>query len=226
MLSFSIVIPCYPPHFKFLDRLIKNINEFKIYEGYTIKEIIIAASETNLISISETSNYPIIIYSTSEKCYAGKNRNTGKSKATGNWIVFLDADDYYHPEKIFITYKAILEYPDIDCIVHSYKTGRVDDTFLKSINKFNIISNTNIFNATFPEGKWIESKDIPTNYNIRMLGGNIAVHHGMATVRSQSIIEYNETMRRGQDGYFCRQHVLQNKLILINAILMIYNPRY
>ena len=89
----------------------------------------------------------------------------------------------------------------------------MDDTFLKSINKFNIISNTNIFNATFPEGKWINPKDVPGKYNIHMSGGNIAVHHGMATVRSQSTIEYDETMQRGQDGYFCRQHVLQNKLI-------------
>jgi len=222
---FSIVIPLYPPHFKFLDKLLKNINDFRIDDGYTIKEIVLSSSQTSDLDITCPSKYPIIIHKTMDKCNAAMNRNRGWQKVTGNWIVFLDADDYYHPDKLFITHKAILQYPEINCIVHSYKSGKVYDTFLNKIDTYNIISNETIFNATFPDGKWVQAKDIPGGTNI-CEPAKIPISHGIVTVRRESIIRYNEKLNISEDGIFCREHVLQKKLILINAILMIYNPSY
>lgn len=224
-INFSIAIPCYPPHFKFLDRLIKQINNFKIEHNYKIKEIIISASETTNINILQSSEYPIIIHSTLNKCNAAKNRNRVWDIVKGDWIVFLDADDFYHTDKLFVTYNSILKYQNIDCIIHSYKCGNnIDNDFLKQIKDFTIISNDEILKETFPDGKWEDCNPIKGGCNIqRPKKYNFYVAHGIVTVRKTSNIRYNEAMNFGEDGHFCRQHVFKNKLIAISACLMIYN---
>jgi len=223
-INFSIAIPCYPPHFKYLDNLIKQINNFKIEDNYNIKEIIILASETNNINISEISKYPIIIHTTLDICNAAKNRNRVWDIVSGDWIVFLDADDFYHPDKLFITYKSIFKYQNVDCIIHSFKRGNLNEIFLKPIKNYIIIPSENILKETFPDGKWKDCNPIRGGYNIRYSKKkyNFPVAHGIATVRKTSNIRYNEALILGEDSYFCRQHVIKNKLIVISACLMIY----
>jgi hypothetical protein len=221
---FSIVIPCHPPHFKYLDRLIKQINNFKIEDNYNIKEIIISASETIKINIKETSIYPIIIYPTLNKCNAAKNRNRVWDIVNGTWIVFLDADDFYHPDKLSVTYNSIYKNQDIDCIIHSYKRGKdINENFLKKIEDNTIVSKNEIFKKTFPDGKWKVCNPVKGGYNIKFpIKYNFFVAQGIATVRKTSNIRYNEKLFIGEDGHFCRQHVFKNKLIVISACLMIY----
>ena len=67
MVAFSIVIPCYPPHFKFLDGIIEQINRFNITSEFSIKEIIVAASQATSIDIHAVSKYPILHHVTIER---------------------------------------------------------------------------------------------------------------------------------------------------------------
>jgi len=168
-MKFSIVIPCYPAHFHFLNRLIKQINAFYITSDYSIVEIIIVASETNSINITTESKYPIIIHTTLSKCNAAQNRNRAFSHVTGDWIVFLDCDDFYHYDKIYITYKAISQYPESECVIHSYRYN-LNNNYMNCIDKFSVVSHNDIHNIMFPDNKWREKIISPGCYNIKLPG--------------------------------------------------------
>ena len=218
--SFSIVIPCYPPHFKFLDKLIEQINNFNVTDDFTIKEIIIAASETDTIDIKTISKYPIVLSLSSERCNASKNRNRGWEKVRGDWIVFLDADDIYHPDKILVTNKVISENPDVDCFIHGYKRGSIkDEDFLKPVSNPRIILSDEVYSQTF-------NKNNIHGSNVKFpMKDVLPAQHAAITVRSSSNIRFDEDVskERREDGIFCREHLKNRKFAMINAVLMMYN---
>jgi glycosyltransferase involved in cell wall biosynthesis len=223
-MKFSIVIPCYPRHFHFLDQIIEQINNFTITSNFCINDIIIAASETESITIHTTSKYPIVVHTTINKCNAATNRNRGWEKVSGDWIVFLDADDVYHPDKLAIIYDVVSKFPDIDCVNHSFIQGKViTKEFLKPIRDYTVVENQSIHDFMFPDNIWHDRNPNRGGYNIGFPKKHFSIAHGISTVRKSSEIRYNEKLNYGEDGHFCSKQALANKLIVIDAKLMIYN---
>ena len=227
MISFSIVIPCHPPYFKFLENLINNINSFDISEGYEIKEVILSASGISDISdppaeiknLSSISKYPIIYDLTTDKCNAAKNRNRGWKKVSGEWIIFLDSDDYYYLDKLLITYNVITQNPDIDCILHSYHFRRCVNTH-ERCGAFNTSKADYLYNATFPDGLFENVDKNKVNVEAPW-----PIAHGIISCRASSTIRFEEHRDTGEDGNFCRQHTFIKKLVAIDAVLMDYRPQ-
>lgn len=221
---FSIVVPCHPPHFRLIRRIIDNIQAFHVTETCSIKEIIFAASETNGdIPIPSECRYPIIIHSTRSKCNAATNRNRGWERATGEWIVFLDSDDVYHVDKLRITYDLLTAHPDADCLAHSYV--RHGSNFVQSpILTFNAVTGPSIYATMFPDHTWRERNPERGGFNIHMPSEfTFPVHHGVVTVRKSSHIRFKESLNFGEDGRFCSQHAFEKKIVVTDAVLMQYN---
>lgn len=63
-------------------------------------------------------------------------RNAAITKAKGEYVALLDADDYWHPGKIEFQAQKVLEYPDADMIVgasnywRSWSTGNAEDDII------------------------------------------------------------------------------------------------
>lgn len=126
--SISVIIPVYPPHFRYLEGLINNINA----QTCRPKEVIIALSEcTNELNLQifdklkmiKSSEYHLITLPTLDRCTAGVNRNRGAMMATGDYLMFLDADDIYHQQKVEITMNVIGRYQP-NLILHNYYRSR------------------------------------------------------------------------------------------------------
>ena len=62
-------------------------------------------------------------------------RNAGWEQATGEYVAFVESDDQWHGDKLFLCNKVLAEQPQIDLLWHYYQTANlppVSDTAIKA----------------------------------------------------------------------------------------------
>jgi len=108
----SIIIP-HKNSSKKLERLIKSIPHNSFFEVIVIDD---NSQDTEFKQVSLLcQKYTIQLYSNPKKNGAGGARNIGLQKATGKWVLFADADDFFSPnmEAILAPYLSPKEQYDI-----------------------------------------------------------------------------------------------------------------
>lgn len=95
-MSCSIIIPTY--NRKQFETLISDNILCQTY--YNIIEIIVLDDGTDEPLNLKKINLPIVYLQNMKRCSIGYKRNYGCSIAKGQFIAFMDTDDYYHPNYI------------------------------------------------------------------------------------------------------------------------------
>ena len=210
-MKISIVIPTYPPHFCLLETCISYIMKSTILPD----EIIISASEITdliaanlLLELQKNCNVPIIITGISTVGYAGTNRNAGVLKCNNDIIIFMDADDYMHYQKIEIDKTCFELYPDCKQLLNNSSTNirDLDNNYdIKNLQFFKYMGD---FNKT----------SIVTNGMDTIHRGNIAIHKN-----TFNKIKYSNVMHREDNIFTKKVHKIFNQSYFIPLKLFIYN---
>jgi amino acid adenylation domain-containing protein len=117
----SVVIPAYNSH-EFLPIAIESV----LAQTHLAVEIIVVDDGSTDDPQVVCDRYPVVKYIYQTNQGAASARNTGISASTGNYLVFLDSDDYLFPDAIEI---------GLDCLNASPDAGFVFGSYLfKSIN--------------------------------------------------------------------------------------------
>jgi len=128
--KFSVIIPIYNTA-QYLHRCIDSI----ITQGYENLEVI-------LVDDGSTDNSPAICTEYAQKDQRIKvihkqnggqsaARNDGIAVANGDYILFVDSDDFLQPDTFTTFNKAIQDYPDLDIISSKYR--RIENNKYKYI---------------------------------------------------------------------------------------------
>lgn len=104
----SVVIPCYN-HGKYLHQAIESID----LQDYPYKEVIVVNDGSVDCTEAVALSYPHITYIAQENKGAAAARNAGIEKATGEYLLFLDADDVLLPGAINYQVKLLHRHPDV-----------------------------------------------------------------------------------------------------------------
>lgn len=208
MSKISVVIPCHFLHFNYL------YNLCKIYERQTYlpHEIVIVLSEFNrmkYIKIKELKNikfkFNVKIIEVLEKSPAGNNRYIGSKKAEGDIIVFQDADDIPHFQRLEIINKIFQDNPEINHLTHAYSKRFLNIAFKLDKIPTQIFTH-NMFNDHKEMAKY-------------------SLHNGAIGIRKDIIdkIEWERKLLTGQDVKQNR-HIFRKygKFILIKLPLYFY----
>jgi len=113
----SIVIPTYN-HAHFLKRALYSIQE----QTYTNWEVIVVdnySTDNTQEIIDSFTNLRIKYYKIHNNGVIAASRNKGIKESNGEWVAFLDSDDWWSPDKIETCVNEITE--KIDFIYHDLK---------------------------------------------------------------------------------------------------------
>ena len=94
----SIVIPTYN-HAKYLDKALNSIIE-QTYKNWEIIVVDNFSSDSTEEVVLKYKDSKIKYIKVKNDGVIAKSRNTGISNAKGDWIAFLDSDDWWSPKKL------------------------------------------------------------------------------------------------------------------------------
>ena len=105
--SVSVVIPCYAQAHYLSDAI-----ESVLAQTHPAHELIVVDDGSPDEVAAVTSRYPTVRYHRQLNRGLGPARNAGLDLATGNFVVFLDADDRLLPQALQIGFDALTSHPD------------------------------------------------------------------------------------------------------------------
>lgn len=178
----SIVIPCYNAELF----IVETLSSIIIQEGVRFEIIIIDDGSTDNTKnlVKSFSNIEINYFYQLNKGVSSA-RNNGIDKATGDYIIFFDADDIMPPNFILSRLKRLMENDAIDFI-----SGEV--------KKFN----TNGFigdNIKGPDSNNLENQILMYDAEIAACPANIMLKHDFL---KRNKIKFNEQLSSTADRYF------------------------
>ncbi|ROI02186.1 glycosyltransferase family 2 protein [Chryseobacterium sp. G0240] len=201
MLEISVIIPVYNAA-EFLEKSVRSAIRFD-----EVKEVILIEDKSTDHSLeicrrlaSEFSKVKLFRHPDEENHGAGAARNLGIEKAQSPFIAFLDADDYYLPNR-FDAEKELFKDPAIDGVFNAIGTEYLTEKGKEEFqSKFKEIS---LSTVNYPaEGEEVfkgllslTPKTFGTSFHLNSL-----------TIKKDSLqphhLRFNETLRVHQDSDF------------------------
>ncbi len=119
-IKFSIIVPCYNVE-KYLTTCIKSVLK-QTYDNWELLMVNDASHDNTLSIMQELSEKdPRILSFDKEHGGPSHTRNFGISHATGDYLVFLDGDDYFSSDHLERDYE-IIESTNCDMLIHNQHT--------------------------------------------------------------------------------------------------------
>mgnify|MGYP001295303412 CR=1 FL=1 len=184
--SFSIGIPCHYSHTKYLQEKVDLYNS----QSFKPNEIVVSISDA-LNEINLKSEIPLKIISTKERKYAGENRNIIMSKSNSDIVIFSDADDLPHQNRVESIRELFLRDSHLEVLLHGYAC---------SPNSHHNFNDLKMEINDFFDSKVI-IKDIVTNQYTKLHEHDVA--HGALCIKKSILKKIEWTNKiKGQDIQF------------------------
>lgn len=136
-LTIGVVIPCYKPHIGVLKNVLDSIEK----QTQKPNMVIVSCSSSDESDIPykhEDYSYPLKIYTHREKRNISENKNFGTRLINTDIVVYFDADDIMHPQRIEIIYNGFIKNPNMKLLLHSYRLNPTDFNYpIYDINNIN-----------------------------------------------------------------------------------------
>lgn len=107
MPKFSIIIPVYNVE-KYIEKCLQSV----LNQSEKDYEVIVVNDGTKDNSIQKIKDYPVKIINQENKGLSAA-RNKGQKEATGEYLIFLDSDDYFEKDLLKELKKSLKNNPDI-----------------------------------------------------------------------------------------------------------------
>lgn len=128
-------------------------------------------------------------------------RNTGLSYAKGEFVSFIDSDDYYELNMLEILVNALYKY-NADLVSCSYERVR----------KVKVIPETTYFEKGYYNKEKLMSEIYPSIISDKSLSYTVPLNIVTKLFKNRIIkknnIQFNKKMRKGEDLLFCREYFL------------------
>ena len=206
----SIIIPVYNS-----ESTLKRCLESVINQTYKNIEILIindGSKDKSLNIMNEYKNKDerIIVINQKNKGLSGA-RNTGVNNATGNYITFIDSDDYIKPNLVKDTIKIFEEY-ECDVVRNNYELSYEN-------------GKTELRNEMYEENRIINIEEKKEELIQNILLGKVQSYSWLLTIKREILDKNN--LKFDEDIFFMEDIVFIIRLIFfIKNIYFVREPNY
>lgn len=199
---FSIVIPVYNREELVIPTIESVINQsFKDYEVLVIDDGSTDNSAEVVDGYTIHPNFRLIKTKNQER---GAARNTGINKALGKYIVFLDSDDYMHPNHLDVLHEYLLQTSDVNFVATKFD-------FIRDGKHSPNPALSHFSQQQFDYSFFLTGNHLACNFCIRKNNPNLQL---FVEDRSYAIME---------DWLFLIQNLVQNKIHIIDKVTITMN---
>lgn len=185
----SLLIPAIPGHFDYLPTILK------CYLEGTVKpdEVIISLSESHLIAperISSLTDYfsarfdNFIILQHSSQLWHGPNRQKAGEASSHEILIYQDADDIPHPQRIEIIKYFFNKY-DICHLNHCWIPYDKNFEKIYDYEQIYTIKSDKLYKCYFPSDHFKDCTNITRAYGENFPMNNAGVHSGAISIRRE-----------------------------------------
>jgi glycosyltransferase involved in cell wall biosynthesis len=130
-MKFSVIIPAYNA-----EQYIAKAIQSGLNQTYPPHEIIVIddGSTDGTAAVAESFPAPVRVIRLAENMGVSMARNRGVQASTGDWLAFLDADDWFLPEKLELQRRCALENPQAVLLYAGWWVISVDG--VESLGRF------------------------------------------------------------------------------------------
>ena len=163
----SVIIPFHNA-FSFLEKSVSSaLNQDETGELILIDDHSTDNSLDLVKKLQQKDDRIIILQNTSNVCGAANSRNLGIHRASQDYIAFLDADDYYLPERFKSDVPLFLNNSDIDAVVNSVQIKLQNGEKQFILNSFYLHNELLGFSRSFSP---IKINDYIAGFNMHLNG--------------------------------------------------------
>ncbi|MEX2336154.1 MAG: glycosyltransferase [Fulvivirga sp.] len=131
----SVIIPCYN-HAHYLEKAINSV----LNQSYPAVEVLVVNDGSNDHTEEIVAKYPEVVYIKKKNQGLSAARNTGLEKCKGEFIVFLDADDWLYPSALAINIAYLFRNENAAFVSGAYNEIFIKEMIIKEV-KIEIKSN-------------------------------------------------------------------------------------
>ncbi len=125
--KFSVIIATYNSGAT-LSKAVDSV----LAQVYAAYEIIVVDDGSTDNTSEVVSHYgDKIRYYFQENSGVSSARNKGAELAQGDWLTFLDADDWYYPQRLYWHAELLCRNPDLDFLIGDYHYGHADGSIIR-----------------------------------------------------------------------------------------------
>lgn len=202
----SVVIPCYN-HAQFLAEALNSVLE-QTYDNWECIIVNDGSSDNTETIANDWCKKDIRFkYLFKENGGLSSARNLGLANSKGDFILFLDSDDFIAPEKLLLSVKSFMEDTSLDLVITDFNS--VLRAKLVQLEPFVKLADFT-FNLENILHKWD-------------LGFSIPIHCALFKKDSVGDIRFNEKLKAKEDWLFWIQFFkLDSRTLYINQPLVTY----
>lgn len=136
--KFSVIIPVYNGA-----ATIKRAIESVLAQSWPAHEIIVVDDGSTDSTAKTVSDFEgRIRYIRQDNAGVSAARNNGANQATGDWLAFLDADDWYYPDRLQVHAEWIMRDLKLDFLTGDYDYVRTDGSRISGSMEKNMSGQT------------------------------------------------------------------------------------